>query len=50
MNSLKSFGDELRPVVGDDPWLRFRVKLLGRSKMTSMSASVIDSRRSQLTM
>jgi len=47
---LEVFGNKLRPVVGDDPGLRLGVKFLGAPKMTSMSASVIDSPRSQFTM
>ena len=46
---LKVARDELRPVVGDDPWPSFRVLLLARSRILSMSASFIDSRRSQCT-
>ena len=43
-------GDELRSVVGDDARPRLRVLLRARCKMISMSASFIDSRRSQCTM
>ena len=47
---LEVLGDELRPVVGDDPWLRLRVQFLGPLQDDLDVRLVIDSRRSQLTM
>src|SRR5690242_1434447 len=38
---LEVFGNELRPVVGDDAWLRLGMKFLSALEMISMSASVI---------
>ena len=46
---LEIAGNELRTIIRDDAWLRFRVLFLGAFKNYSTSASLIDSRKSQCT-